>query len=126
MACRRQHIIWTNAGILLIGPLGTNFSDIWIEIRAFFNQRNAFENGSLFVQGEMSNFAMDCYPGRLFEIDGANPTLLVFWYLITVLAETAHHNHLTHPSSSLLVSTGNLWSICVDKKTLLLWFDGIL
>ena len=25
---RRQAIIWTNAGILLIGPLGTNFSEI--------------------------------------------------------------------------------------------------
>ena len=28
---RRQAIIWTNAGILLIGPLGTNFSEILIE-----------------------------------------------------------------------------------------------
>ena len=28
---RRQAIIWTNAGILSIGPLGTNFSDILIE-----------------------------------------------------------------------------------------------
>ena len=27
-----QAIIWTNAGILLIGPLGTNFSEILIEI----------------------------------------------------------------------------------------------
>ena len=25
---RRQAIIWTNTGILLIGPLGTNFSEI--------------------------------------------------------------------------------------------------
>ena len=29
---RRQAIIWTNAGILLIGPLGTNFSEILIAI----------------------------------------------------------------------------------------------
>ena len=28
---RRQAIIWTNAVILLIGPLGTNFSDILME-----------------------------------------------------------------------------------------------
>ena len=28
-------IIWTNAGILLIGPLGTNFSKILIEIQIF-------------------------------------------------------------------------------------------
>ena len=32
---RRQAIIWTNAGILLIGPLGTNFSEILIEIQTF-------------------------------------------------------------------------------------------
>ena len=29
---RRQAIIWTNAGILLIEPLGTNFSEISVEI----------------------------------------------------------------------------------------------
>ena len=32
---RRQAIIWTNAGILLIGPSGTNFSEILIEILTF-------------------------------------------------------------------------------------------
>ena len=32
---RRQAIIWTNAGILLIGPLWTNFSEILIEIHSF-------------------------------------------------------------------------------------------
>ena len=32
---RRQAIIWTNAGILLIGPLGTNFSEILTEIHTF-------------------------------------------------------------------------------------------
>ena len=34
-----QAIIWTNAGILLIRTLGTNFSEIFSEI-----QENAFEN----------------------------------------------------------------------------------
>ena len=32
---RRQAIIWTNAGILLIRPLGTNFSEILMEIQTF-------------------------------------------------------------------------------------------
>ena len=32
---RRQAIIWTNAAILLIGPLGTNFSELLIEILTF-------------------------------------------------------------------------------------------
>ena len=36
---RRQAIIWTNAGILLIGPLGTNFSEIIIEIQTFSSKK---------------------------------------------------------------------------------------
>ena len=32
---RRQAIIWTNAGILLIRPLGTNFNEMLIEIQTF-------------------------------------------------------------------------------------------
>ena len=32
---RCQAIIWINAGILFIGPLGTNFSEIYIEILTF-------------------------------------------------------------------------------------------
>ena len=31
----RQAIIWTNAGILLIGPVGTNFTEILIKIYTF-------------------------------------------------------------------------------------------
>ena len=32
---RCQAIIWTNAGILLIKPCGTNFNEIWIKIKQF-------------------------------------------------------------------------------------------
>ena len=32
---RRRAIIWTNAGILLIGPFGTNFSEMLIGIQTF-------------------------------------------------------------------------------------------
>ena len=32
---RRQTIIWTSAGIVSIGPLGTNFSEILIGIQTF-------------------------------------------------------------------------------------------
>ena len=44
MPGRHQANIWTNAGILLIGPLGTNFSGILIENLYIFIQENAFEN----------------------------------------------------------------------------------
>ena len=35
---RRQAIIWTNAGILLIGPLGTKFTEISIGIQNFHSR----------------------------------------------------------------------------------------
>ena len=40
----RKAIIWTNAGILQIGPVGTNFSEILIKIYKFSLKKNAFEN----------------------------------------------------------------------------------
>ena len=40
---RRRANIWTNAGILLIGPLRANFSEILMEIYIFSFKENAFE-----------------------------------------------------------------------------------
>ena len=45
MACR-QAIIWTNAGILLIRPLGTNFSEILIGIQTFWFEKKRLEMSS--------------------------------------------------------------------------------
>ena len=41
---RRQAIIWTNVGILLIGPLGANFIEIVTGIQIFSLKKNAPEN----------------------------------------------------------------------------------
>ena len=53
---RRQAIIWTNAGILLIGPFGTNINETLIEIHSFSFKKIIKciwkcrqENGSHFV-----------------------------------------------------------------------------
>ena len=43
---RRQAIIWTNAGILLIGLLGTNFNEISIEIHTFSFKKMHFKMSS--------------------------------------------------------------------------------
>ena len=47
---RRQAIIRTNAGLLSISSLQTNFNEIWFEIKEFSFQENEFEcclqNGS--------------------------------------------------------------------------------
>ena len=52
---RRQAIIWTNAGILLIGPLGTSFSEILIGVQTFsfkkLNLKTASAKWRLFCLG---------------------------------------------------------------------------
>ena len=50
---RRQAITWNNAGILLNGPLGTNFSKILIEVHEFA-LKNAFET----IDCEMAGISM--------------------------------------------------------------------
>ena len=56
---RRQVIIWIIAGILSIGPLGTNFSEILIEIQIFLFKKmhvkmsSRLENGGHFVQASV-------------------------------------------------------------------------
>ena len=54
---RRQAIIWTNAGILLTGPLGTNFNEILIGIHTFSFKKSIWkcrlENDVHFVSDSM-------------------------------------------------------------------------
>ena len=52
---RRQAIIWTHGGILLIGPLGTNFSETFYEIHTFLFKENPFEKSS----GKWRPFCLD-------------------------------------------------------------------
>ena len=55
--CRHQAIIWTNAGILWNGPLGTNLSEILIKIHTFWLKKWIWkcrqENGGHFVSASM-------------------------------------------------------------------------
>ena len=54
---QRQAIIWTNAGLLSIRPLRTNFSEILIKIQNFsvpkMHLKISSANDGNFVQGEM-------------------------------------------------------------------------
>ena len=56
---RHQAIIWTNAGILLIEPVGTNFSEISIEIDTFSGDKIMWkchlENGCHFSRPQCVN-----------------------------------------------------------------------
>ena len=48
---RRQAIVWTNAGILSVGPLGTHFREISIEIYTF-----SFKKMLLKMSGKLRDF----------------------------------------------------------------------
>ena len=54
---RRQAIIWTNAGILLIGPLGIDFNENSTEIHIFsfkkIHLKMSSGNGGHFVSASM-------------------------------------------------------------------------
>ena len=63
---QRQAIIWTNAGILLIRPIGTNFSEILIEIHIFLFKK--------------MHLKMSSGKGRPFCL-GLNMLKAVTWYL---------------------------------------------
>ena len=77
---RRQAIIWTNDGILLTGPLGTNFSEILIEIltSSFKNMHLKMSSGkwqpfclglnvlSTLIMLHYSSIAMGCLSIRPF------------------------------------------------------------
>ena len=75
---RRQAIIWTNAGILLIRPLGTIFNEMLIEIHTFSFKKMHLKMSSakwrLFCLGlnELTDIVMDYYRDR--------STLIEAWY----------------------------------------------
>ena len=54
---RRQAVVWTNAGMLLIGPLATNFSEIWSKFKHFHSRKSILkcrlENGGHFVSASV-------------------------------------------------------------------------
>ena len=72
---QHQAIIWTNAGILLIGPLGTKLNEILIQIRNsyIFIQENALENVVCEVASILSR--PQCVKGKVLFSHGDMMTL---------------------------------------------------
>ena len=107
---RRQASIWTNAGILLIGPLGTNFSGILIEISTF-HSRKYIENCRLDNVGwifsailSRSQCVYKLFQCPIFTIC---VVLLGYWYLIPCWIQPCHSRLMPHISEYGLYN----WSI---------------
>ena len=82
-----QAIIWTNAGILLIGPLGTNFSEVLNKIYTFSFKK---------MQLKMSSAKWPLFRLGLNELRSSWPSYgvpicgLVLW-IFFIVAERFHH-----------------------------------
>ena len=77
---RRQAIIWTRAKILLIGPLGTNFSEILIGTETFSLKKMHLKMASVLSRLQCVNYAKWVpvfHEERLFL-----PALSQFWELV--------------------------------------------
>ena len=68
---RRQAIIWTNAGILLIGPLGTNFSEILIGIQTFSFKKMHLKMSS--AKGRLFSLGLNVLNTRLYTLFNPSP-----------------------------------------------------
>ena len=88
---RRQAIIWSNAGILLIGPLGTNFSEIVIEIHIFSFNKIHFKMSSrkrrpfCFGLNVLTKIVKEAQ-GKQFNNYNEDGTLFQSQYLLTALS----------------------------------------
>ena len=96
---RRQAIIWTNAEILLIGTLGTNFSEIISEIHIFLIQENVFEN---VVRERVANLSrLQCVIHQIAPLSLPRP----------IHNESGHRNHTSWYVWSTVSQTNGKWDI---------------
>ena len=101
---RRQAIIWTNAGILLIGPSGTYFSEILTGIQTF-----SFKKMHL----KMSSTKWCSFWLGLNVLIGA---------LRTDFSEIVSEIHtFSFKKMHLKTSSTKLWQFCLDQNVLTLW-----
>ena len=89
---RRQAIIWTNAEISLIGPLGTNFSEILVGIQTFSFRKMHLKVSSVLQRPfclSLNESTNVCHRSRYF------PEAAVLWSYTSVLL---HLHPLPHPT----------------------------
>ena len=106
---RRQAIIWTNAGILLIGPLGTNFREILIEIQTFLLKKIRLKMPS----AKCGSFHLGLNVLRHCLLTGGS-RLWWFWQVRpqSVLWVVNYDHHLSDEHPSQHIDETNLCNLC--------------
>ena len=113
---RRQAIIWTNVGILLIGPLGTNFNEINRNSYIFI-QANALEN----VVCEMASILsrLQCVKSRM----------RLLWQKLTddewCWRRYGHNNYVSNMTVKLWFIEGEWRIYALVNKALIGWDNGL-
>ena len=136
---RRQAIIWTNAGILLIGPLGTNFNEILIKILilSFRKMRLKVSSGKWrpFCLGlnvlKLEHGLLVSFHNSMFMSSLIHVISLMLFELIPVgkkilpvntLRPRQNCRHLTDDTFKCISLNGNIW---ISLKISLKYVSGV-
>ena len=98
---RRQAIIWINAGLLSVGPLGTNFGEVWIEILPFSFKKIH----SKMCSAKMAAILSRMGAGMSWMMSGSKP--MVMWWHKNTFHVTDHcERNLTVTQKAAIRSFG--------------------
>ena len=130
---RRQTIIWTNVGILLIEPLGTNFSEIVIEIITFsvkkMHLKMSSGNWRLFCLGlneliwKLISWSWDFVRSYSYEIDISSDIETGPWFLHLMPLGTQFTNIVSLLSFMCYIFQGEHKYIFIFCVIHLHWYD---
>ena len=123
---RRQAIIWTNAGILLTGPLGTNFSEILSEIHTVSIKKIRLKTSSakwrpfclclnvLNSSKGLSRFHIS----HLYSVSGDYTSVSFFVVYDSYLVSLSWFNYLYDMSQKTLKLVNDFWQTHLKKVLL--------
>ena len=122
---RRQAIIWSNAGILLIGPLGTNFREILMGIQSFsFNKMHLKMTFAKWRPFCLS--ALMCYNFNIWNHSHISKATEHVWKLHFKQFLT-HWGQVTHICVIKLSIIGSDNGLSPDRRQAIIWTNaGIL
>ena len=111
---RRQDIIWISAGILLIGPLGTNFSDILIGDQIFSFKKMHLKMSSKWLSfcpgfNVLTSFTSIRFDWPNLDSDCIRWSLWYFYPCMQASIKTQHHHRYAH----VFLRGGPFYWICL-------------
>ena len=104
---RRQSIIWTNAGLLSIGPLRTYFNENWIKIQKFSFKKMHMKMSSAKWRPSCLGLNVLTLTLRVLNCLKVVKDMLIFWILFWNRLHPSRLNWLWHNNTCCLSNTTN-------------------